>query len=162
MDGDMDGMDDMNAPMPPMGPDQGMPPMDDPMGGGPSEEEIDNEDDSGMGPEPGSGDDMGPDSDPMNDNGDDEVNGPGNNGNDSELIDTLNSLDLGLEDQAAIAKYAKAIGDKNMEESKFYSFKRIIDETIDDFLNDSDREPKRPETKMNGKKGFTSPFKSPY
>lgn len=154
--GDMDGMDDMDAPMPPMGSDDmgDDPGMDDPMG-----------DDIGGAP-----DDMG------GDPGMDDMGSPddmGGSSEDDELMDIINSLSI--EDKAAVTKYAKSMadeggsekpemGDDMMPESR-HNFKRIIDETLNSIIDKkSDNGIKRPGKKLSSKfrDNKTNPFVSPF
>lgn len=153
--GDMDGMDDMDAPMPPMGSDDmgDDPGMDDPMG-----------DDIGGAP-----DDMG------GDPGMDDMGSPddmGGSSEDDELMDIINSLSI--EDKAAVTKYAKSMADDGSEEPEMgddmmpesrHNFKRIIDETLNSIIDKkSDNGIKRPGKKLSSKfrDNKTNPFVSPF
>jgi hypothetical protein len=156
--GNVDGMDDMDAPMPPMGSDDMGGAPDDMMGG-----------DQGMDDMGGSPDDMGGEPNDMGGAPDDM----GGNPEDDELMDIINSLSI--EDKAAVTKYAKSMADDNggeepdmgdgmMPESK-YRFKKAIDETIGALLDKKkDNGIKRPGKKLNSKfrDNKTSPFVSPF
>ena len=153
--GDLD-----NAPMPPMGADGmgGEDPMGgDPMGGG--------MDDMG-GDMPQGPDDM--EGDPNEDIGGDMPQGPDDMGGEegNELMGIFDNLSV--EDKAAVIKYAKSMssdegGDEPMEmgdempmESR-KRFKRIIDETINDVLDDYEGM-KRPQKKLPNCRRIMTPF----
>jgi len=150
MGGNMDGMGDLNnAPMPPMGSDMG---MQDPMGG--QEDPM-----AGGMPQDPMGDQSDPMQDPMG-------------GDDQELNDVINSLSM--EDKAAVLKYAKSMADESngggmpqdpmgggMPTESVKSFRKIIDETINDVL-DSKEGTDRPQRKLpKSYRGIDNPFKAP-
>ena len=144
-----------NAPMPPMGADDDMG-MEDPMGGAPDE--------------------MGGGEPPMGD--EDPMGGPDNMGDeppmggdsdDDELMSIINGMST--EDKAAVIKYSKSMVDDSSDDmpqdggmpmESFRSYKRVIDEVINDVLD------KQEGTTRPGKKtpkeynGMKSPWKAPY
>ena len=141
MDGDMDGMGDLdNAPMPPMGADDMG--MNDPMGGG----------------EP-----------PMDDQQPPMDNEMGGNPEDDELNSIVDGMSA--EDKAAVVKYAKSIADDSnampqdggMPMESTFNYKGIIDEVINDVL-DGHEGTKRPEDTMpkEYRNQPLTPFQSPY
>ncbi len=146
----MDGMADMNAPVPPMGAD---PMMDDP---------------NAM------GDDMGmndPNEDPMGGEPSDGQN-PMGNGDDDELMNIINNLSI--EDKAAVTKYAKSMADGSNNDKETpqmdsempmegkRSLRDIIDETINSIINDEPSGTKRLDKKSPKKYRHlgNNPFKS--
>lgn len=155
----MDGMDDVDTPQPPMGvDDMGMDGgMDDPMGGAPD----------AMGPEGGQ-DPMG-DEPPMDDpmgGAPDDMGGDPNamGGEDNEFMDKFNSLSK--EDQVAVEKYTDSMlddsNDNQMPMESYKSFKRIVDEAINDVLDDYEGT-KRPSKELPKQyRMFHNPFKSPF
>ena len=155
--GDLD-----NAPMPPMGADDDMG-MDDPMGGAPDdmggdEPPMEGPDDMGGEDPMGGPDDMGDDEPPM-----------GGDSDDDELMSIVDGMST--EDKAAVIKYAKSMVDDSSDDmpqdggmpmESFRSYKRVIDEVINDVLD------KQEGTTRPGKKtpkeynGMKSPWKAPY
>lgn len=154
MDGSMDGMGDMNAPMPPMGAD--------PMGG-----------DDMMGDAPSGMDNEPPMDEPM---GGEDPNAA--SGEDDELMNIINGLSI--EDKAAVTKYAKSMADNSegtedqmmggetpdmgneMPMESRRNVRNIIDEVLNDVL-DNKEGTKRPEKKMPKQyRDMEMPFKSPF
>lgn len=147
----MDGMADMNAPVPPMGAD---PMMDDPNAIG-----------DGMGMN-------NPNEDPMGGESSDEQN-PMGNGDDDELMNIINNLSI--EDKAAVTKYAKSManGSDNDEETPQMDgempmedkrrLRDVIDETINSIINgDTNKGVERKDKKSPRKYRHlrNNPFKS--
>lgn len=153
----MDGMDDMdNAPMPPMGADDMS--GEDPIGGG--------MDDMG-GDMPQGPDDMGVD--PNDDMGDNMPQGPDEMEGGEDKNELMGIFDnLSVEDKAAVIKYAKSMSNDEGEDEapsmgnempmeSRRKYKRIIDETINDVLDDYEGT-KRPQKKLPNCRRRMTPF----
>lgn len=147
----MDDIDD--APMPPMGPgaEAGGPDAMPPMGNEPP---------------------IGPDEDPMADDGPGEepVGDEPTGGDDDELMNIINKLSL--EDKAAVEKYAKSmVGDDDggepgqddaMPMESRRSFRSLIDETINDVIDGRESRNRADKRMPKEYRRMKSPFKSPY
>lgn len=160
----MDGMGDMDAPMPPMGADG----MDDPMGG---EDPMGDDPNAMGGNDPMGGDpsaaDGGMGDDPM---GDDPMGGEDPMGDDpnamgdenDEFMNKFNSLPK--DKQVAAEKYVDSMVDDNepMPMESRRSIKRIIDEVINDIWDDKEGT-KRPSKDLpRAYRNMKSPFTSPW
>lgn len=136
-----------------------MPPMDDSMG----------TEDPSMGDDMNSMPPMGEDPTMGDDGSMDDMPQQGQDQDDDEIMDIINSLSI--EDKAAVEKYAKSMADDSSGnssndsmpmESRYRSIKSVIDETISSYLYDDDNEEERMQKLPKEYKGFKSPFKSPY
>lgn len=142
-----------------------MPPMDDSMG---TEDPSMGGDMNSM-PPMGEDPTMGADQSMVDDGSMDDMPQQGQDQDDDEIMDIINSLSI--EDKAAVEKYAKSMADDSSDnssndsmpmESRYRSIKSVIDETISSYLYDDDNEEERMQKLPKEYKGFKSPFKSPY